>query len=305
MNFIRWEGNGINLGATNTGSGLTNIIISNNVINNCCIGIDDEGTHPKQGIKICDNLITNTYLKDGDYGHAIRFTNGLVDLTITGNTIKNVAGEYVIRAVDVKSTQVYADNLIDGFDNAVYFGSGDVTFKDCIIKNSGRVAQGKNGTIICTDGDLKVANCTLKNVCNTKGVVGATSVENTDIELINTSGAVTTGEYLQDYSGTARLKRVIGCRLRGRMTIKTDYAIVQGVTIESSSIGNNAITVSANGVLVTGCVIVTTANNAISETSGYDCNIFANNICRRTIAKTGAHSVSVNNVDLDDMTATA
>jgi hypothetical protein len=300
------QGHGINLGATNAGSALTNIIISNNVIDGCRIGIDDEGNNPKQGIKICDNLITNTYNDTGDAGHAIRFVQSLVDVVVTGNTIKNIAGEYAIRAAASNSTQVYADNLIDGLDNAVYFGSGgDITIKDCIIKNTGRVTYGTTGAIICTSGDLKVANCTLKNVCNKKGIVGATSVENTDIELINTSGALATGEYLQDYSGTARLKRVIGCHLRGRMSINTDYAIVQGVTIESSSIGNNAITVSANGVLVTGCVIVTTANNAISETSGYDCNIFANNICRRAITKTGAHSVSVNNVDLDDMTATA
>ena len=296
------QGNGINLGATNAGSGLTNIIIANNIIDNCCIGIDDEGTNPKQGIKICDNLITNTYRKDDDYGHAIRFTNGLVDLTVTGNTIKNIAGDWAIRAPEVSSIQIYADNLLDGLDNGVYFGSGNVTFKDCVIKNTGRAARGTTGAIIVTAGDLKVADCTLNGVCNTKGIVGATSVENTDIELVY-NGAVVSGEYLQDYSGTARLRRVVGCRLRGRMSIKTDYALVQGVVIESDNIGNNAITVSANGVVVTGCVIVTKANNAISETSGYDCNVFANNVTRRSIVKTGAHSVSVNNVDLDDMTA--
>lgn len=298
------QGHGINLGATNAGSGLTNIIISNNVIDGCRIGIDDEGTHPKSGIVICDNIITNTRTDGGDYGHAIRFNTGLVDVVVTGNTIKNIAGKYAIRAVETNSTQVYADNLIDGTDNAVYFGSGDITIKDCVIKNTGRVTRGTTGAIICTSGDLKVANCTLKNITNAKGVVGATSVENTDIALYK-DGALASGEYLQDYSGSARLRRVIGCHLHGRMSIKTDKAIVQGVIIESDSIGNNAITVSANGVLVTGCVIVTTANNAISETSGYDCNIFANNICRRSIVKTGAHSVSVNNVDLDDMTTTA
>lgn len=298
------QGNGINLGATNEGSGLANIVISNNVIDNCCIGIDDEGTKPKQGIKIGDNLIINTYRKDDDYGHAIRLGIGLADLTVTGNTIKNIAGEYAIRAPEASSTQIYADNLLDGLDNGVYFGSGNVTFKDCIIKNTGRAARGTTGAIVVTSGDLKVADCTLKSICNTKGIVGATSVENTDIELVY-NGAVVSGEYLQDYSGTARLRRVIGCHLRGRMTIKTNNAIVQGVRIESASIGNNAITISANGVVVTGCVIDTKAYNAISETSGYDGNLFANNIVRRSIAKTGAHSVSVNNIDLDDVGKTA
>lgn len=298
------QGHGINLGATNTGSGLTNIIISNNVIDGCRIGVDDEGTYPKSGIVICDNIIANTRTDGGDYGHAIRFNTGLVDVVVTGNTMKNIAGEFAIRAVEGNSTQVYADNLIDGLDNAVYFGSGDITIKDCVIKNTGRVTRGTTGAIICTSGVLNVANCTLKNIENAKGIVGATSVENTDIALFK-DGAVASGDYIVDYSTTYRLKRVIGCRLNGRLWIKKDYAVVQGVIIESDNIGNNAITVSANGVLVTGCVIVTKANNAISETSGYDCNIFANNICRRSIAKTGAHSVSVNNVDLDDMTATA
>ena len=290
------QGNGINLGATNEGSGLTNILISNNVIDHCCIGIDDEGTYPKQGIKICDNLITNTYRKDGDYGHAIRFNPGFVDLTVTGNTIKNIASEWAIRAVEANSTQIYADNLLDGLDNGAYFGNGDVTFKDCIIKNGGRVAQGKSGAIVCTSGDLKVANCTLKSVCNTKGIVGATSVENTDIELVY-DGAVVSGDYLIDYSTSYRLTRVIGCRLNGRLWIKKDHAIVQGVVIQSEKIGNNAITIAANGVVVTGCNINTTTNAAIMENEGCNYNLFANNIVNRGITVKGAQTLSVNNVD--------
>lgn len=294
------QGHGINLGATNAGSGLTNIIIANNVIDHCRIGIDDEGNNPKQGIKICDNLITNTYNDTGDAGHAIRFVQGLVDVVVTGNTIKNIAGDRAIRAVEINSTQVYADNLLDGLAGGVFFVSGDVTIRDCVIKNAGTVTRGTDGAIICTNGDLKVANCTLKNIENAKGIVGATSVENTDIELYK-DGVLGSGDYIIDYSTTYRLKRVIGCRLRGRLWIKKDYAVVQGVIIESDNIGNNAITVAANGVSVTGCVIVTTTNNAISETSGHDCNVFANNIVKRPIVTTGAHSIAVNNVDLDDM----
>ena len=294
------QGHGINLGATNAGSGLTNIIIANNVIDHCRIGIDDEGTHPKQGIKICDNLITNTYNDTGGAGHAIRFTQGLIDVVVTGNTIKNIAGDRAIRAIEANSTQVYANNLLDGLAGGVFYVSGDITIRDCVIKNAGTVTRGTDGAIVCTTGVLSVANCTLINIENAKGIVGATSVENTDIELYK-DGVLGSGDYIIDYSTTYRLKRVIGCRLRGRLWIKKDYAVVQGVIIESDNIGNNAITVAANGVSVTGCVIVTTTNNAISETSGHDCNIFANNIARKAIVTTGAHSIAVNNVDLDDM----
>ena len=289
-------GSGIHLGATNAGAGLANILISSNIIDHCCIGIDDEGTQPKQSIKICDNLITNTYLKDNDLGHAIRLNAGLADLTVTDNTIKNIAGDFAIRAVDANSTQMYADNLLDGLDNAVFFCNGDITIRDCVIKNTGLAARGTAGAIVCSIGDLKVSNCTMKAIGNSKGIVGATSVENTDIELY-INGVVASGDCLIDYSTSYRLARIIGCRLSGRLSIKKDHAIAQGVTIQSTNIGNNAITVAANNVIVTGCNINTNASSSIMELDGRNYNLFANNIVNRGIIVRGAQTLSVNNID--------
>lgn len=290
------QGHGINLGATNEGSSLTNIIVSNNIIDGCRIGIDDEGTHPKQGIQICDNIISNTRTDGGDYGHAIRFNTGLVDVVVTGNTIKNIAGAFAIRSIEGKSTQIYANNLLDGLNDAVFYGSGNITIRDCVIKNTGLVTRGTSGAIICTTGNLEVSNCTMKAIANSKGIVGATSVENTDIELYK-DGAVTSGDCLIDYGTSYRLNRVIGCRLSGRLWIKKDNGIVQGVSISSASIGNNAITVAANGVVVTGCNIHTTTNSAIMENEGCNHNLFAHNVVNRTITVKGAQSLAINNID--------
>ena len=81
------------------------------------------------------------------------------------------------------------------------------------------------------------------------------------------------------------------------MWIKKDNGIVQGVSISSASIGNNAITVAANGVVVTGCNIHTTTNSAIMENEGCNHNLFAHNVVNRSITVKGAQSLAINNID--------
>ena len=148
--------------------------------------------------------------------------------------------------------------------------------------------------IFLFNGTLSVYCCRLINVLSKSGIQGASVVENTHIELTDSNGVV---DGSCDPLKGANLCRVVNCRFGGRFTIQNDNALVQGVTIISSNIGTNAITVSANGVMVTGCNINTNAYSAIMESDGHNHNLFANNVVNRGITVKGAQTLSVNNVD--------
>lgn len=300
------HGNGVNLGATQTGAGLTNISVADNIIHRCSSGVNFSGTQPKSAIKISGNTISDCYTDTTSFGYAIYSDAGFTDITVLGNTIRNIGGDYALRLISGSSKQMIYDNLFENIAKQIFYGSGEVIIKDCVFNGVGTAAHlDAKAAIQKHNGTLTVSGCKFSDIRSNCAVQGATVVENTEIEMVNTSGTPNAGgDVLKNLSGDANsLLRVANCKFGARFIINRDNAIVQGVHITSTKIGSNAIIVNANGVLVTGCNISINSNSAIAEGAGYNGNIFANNITNRSITTVGDKTVSVNNVDLRTLTA--
>lgn len=292
------HGTGVKLCSTISGTGLTNVVVADNVIAGCDNGVLLSGVPLKYGIKIQNNLISDC-INEGVHAY------GINDMTIQGNTLRNVGVGIVAYQSCDTSTQVYTDNYFENVAGCAVWCAGTAVVKNCVFNGVGLTASPAasipNGAIQKWGGTLTVSGCVLKGVhlSGVKyGIHNADYVEHTDIELLNK----TTGE--ADGSGGAIAgmftKRIIGGTILGRVEIKADGGIMQGVNLCQTS-GAHAVTVAANRVSIIGCVIEnnsgTASYKAINETAGYNYNLFANNIVNRAITITGAQSVAVNNVD--------
>lgn len=289
------HGNGIHFATTNSGSRITNLLISHNIIVACDVGIRSSGFYDREGIRISENIITDCA------GRALHIEGtttdnqfGVKDVSVNNNTFRNIGGDYAIRCPAITSKQMYSNNALTNLQGKAMYVSGDVTIQDCLFDGVCLGGRDDAAVIHIFNGALSVYGCRLVNVLSKTGIYGASVVENTNIELTDTNGVV---DGSCDPLKGANLTRVVNCRLGGRFTIGKDNAIVQGVTITSSNIGANAITIRANSVIVTGCNININAYSAIMESGGFNRNLFANNIVNRGITVQGAQTVSVNNVD--------
>lgn len=289
------RGNGINFAATNSGSIVTNLLIHHNALVGCYRGVRGMGAFDREGIRIDENIIADCS-EEAIYvdGNAVDNSTGVRDVAVCGNTFRNIGGSYAIRSSSSISRQIFVNNTFENLAQKAMYLSGDITLRDCLFKDVCMQARDDQAVVMLYAGSLSVYSCRLVNVLSKAGIQGASVVENTHIELTDTDGVV---DGSCDPLKGANLTRVVNCRLGGRFTISKDNAVVQGVTITSSNIGTHAITINANGVLVTGCNININDKDAIRESADKNHNLFANNIVNRTITTVGANTVSINNVD--------
>ena len=251
-------------------------------------------------MKIQNNVFDNC-LKE-----AIKGT-GIHDVTISGNTFRNIKGSVAIQMIDSSTNvRVISDNLFINMEHAAINLAGLVTIKDCVFNGIGTTETpltDRSCAISKYAGNMTVSGCVLKDAriyssaTQTGGLAGgiqnADCIENTDIELVLNGVTNAGGDAIK---GSAT-KRIIGGKLGGRVAVSQPNAIVQGLVIESTNIGNDALIINAKGVAVTGCVISTNSNYAIAEGTNADYNLIANNVCKRPIkAKVGANTVITNNV---------
>lgn len=314
------HGKAMSLNCPNNGSSIDNVIIADNVMVGCDDGICMEGTYTKRGIKIQNNIIADCL------GEAV-WTNAVEDITISGNTFRNIKGGNAINTANqaANTRLLLSDCVFENIENMAVYCGGNTVMKDCVFNGVGTAETPlatPNPAITKSTGTLTVSGCVLKDIRlnGTKGgIQNADYIEHTDIELISKTGVANAGG--DAIKGTT--KRIIGGTMGGRIAVSQPNAIVQGVTIVSTNIGgsaltvsgdntavadchfqvnqNNVIAVNANGVSVTGCHIevaqASTTGNAIKEADGKNHNLFANNIVNRAIATVGAQSVAVNNID--------
>ena len=290
------HGKGINLGATNEGAGIYNVVIADNVIDGCDMGIRLSGALPKDNVKISGNLIAHC-------SENALWTSKAGTLTVCGNVFRAVGGTY---AVDTSvyggdSRPFLADNV---FEDIAYGGvccAGTSVLKDCVFNGLGTAETAPTGNVYGVykySGELTVSGCRFKNVrmlTLKSGIHDADEIDNTSVEVVNkTTGGVDGG----GASVTGAVNRIVGSALIGRVDLTQDHSILQGtkITYKGSA---HAVSVSADGVSVTGCIILADNGSyrAINEASGCNHNLFADNIVNRGIGVTGAQSVAVNNVD--------
>lgn len=304
------HGNGINFAATNAGASITNLVIDDNVIVGCDKGVRGSGSYDRECVRIDNNVITDcsgeavhidgNITKDG-------VTYGAKDIVVAGNTIREIKGENALYIYCPSAERlIISDNHLKNLHHSALSVCGQAVVSNCVFDRVGITDTARTSRTCAISkyaGTLTVSGCVLKNilvyssVTNDGGVSGgiehADNIEHTDIELVLKGVANGGGEAIK---GSAT-KRVIGGQIGGRITISQPNAIVQGVTIVSSNIGNDALVINGKGVAVTGCVINTNNYYAISEGANADYNMIANNICKRPIKdKVGANTVIVNNI---------
>ena len=283
------QGNGINLGATNAGSGFCNILIEGNVIQGCNNGISDEGQFQKEFVSIHNNIISDCVSLRKGFGSGIYFEfPGFVNASICGNKIRNTdaCGIYA-RGID---TIIDGNDIENTGDVAIFIG-GSATVRNCIIKDT----AGGAAAISCLNSAVyTVSGCRISGARQEKGIVGATEVEGTTISFVDADGNAVTNRKVIDSS---YLKRLVNCQLDGYMFLTTANTLVDGVTLNCGQQWQPAFKVIANGVIITGCHITAqSGRDAILEESGRNGNLFANNIVNRPITVVGAQSVAVNNI---------
>jgi hypothetical protein len=293
------RGNGINMGATNAGSGITNVVVTGNVITDCCNGIKTMDTlYDKSNITISNNIVSGCAGDLDTDGYAIYTGTKTYNLLISGNKFHNIAGMYAVR-VAVADNALLTDNLFSDIAADALYTSGDVAVRNCTFRNTGTVTA--SGQVIIkyanSANKLTVSGCRLTGVNQSKGISNADVVENTDIEFVNVGSAL---------SGTTT-SRIIGGRfIGGSVTLSTDGAVMRDVTIESATTGSGAVVINANGVSVTGCnIYVSTSKKAIYENDGKTGNLVANNVVNGKLGASAVliladneGTVCVNNVDL-------
>lgn len=292
------RGSGVHFNTPQTGAKITNLSITDNIISDCTNGIVASGTNPKNGLKIHNNMITDC----AEYG--IELTGGLGDVTIVGNTIRNVYCG--VSAKKLTSRQLYADNLFENIGECALYVRGQVMVKNCVFNDvSVTATTGTNGAILndvsaTTNGKLTVQGCTMTGIRSKYAIYGAQVVRDTDIGFVDANGNNTFTAACFGGSKDCLLHTLVGGNLGGRVEMSVDEGIIMGAKITYSG-STNAVNVKANKVSVTGCIITnnstTSSYKAILEADGKNYNLFANNIVNRSIVTVGAQSVAVNNID--------
>ncbi|MBR2319861.1 MAG: right-handed parallel beta-helix repeat-containing protein [Clostridia bacterium] len=292
------RGNGVNIGATNAGSGITNVVVNSNVITDCCSGVYVMDTqYPKSNISVKNNIITGCYGDLSQDGYAIHTGTKTYSLCISGNTLKDIRGANAVK-VAAADTAVFTNNLFQDIAACALYCSGDVAVRNCTFLNIGTVDASTQAIAMhkASTYKLVVSDCRLIGIQQKKGIVNVDVVENTEIELVN-GGVPVSNCY-----------RIIGCKFNGHIAVARDGAVVQGLTLTDNSTGAHAITITGRGISVIGCNIYqggkkkAILENDVDTATG---NLIANNIVDGTLStqamliladNTG--TVCVNNVDL-------
>lgn len=292
------RGNGVNIGATNAGSGITNVVILGNVITDCHNGIRVmDTTNPKRNISIVNNTIVGCGGDLTSDGYAIHTGTQTYQLLVSGNNIRDIGGEQALKIV-VADHALVTDNLVSDTVGYALLASGDVEVRNstfCNIGTGGTAAQAIQ-KMDSTASRLCLSGCRLTDIHCNVGIRNADVVENTDVELVNGLTAL----------ASKYLTRLTGGRLTGTVSLNKAGAVMQGVTVEIPAAANHAVTIAADGVSVTGCRIhVGNGKKAVMENDGVAGSLVANNVVDGTLSisatlilvnNTG--SVCVNNVDM-------
>lgn len=292
------RGNGVNIAATNDGSGITNVIVDSNVITDCCSGVYVMDTqYAKSNISVKNNIITGCYGDLDKDGYAIHTGTKTYSLCVSGNTMKDIRGENAVK-VAVADTAVFTDNLFQDIAACALYCSGDVAVRNCTFRNIGTVDASTQAITMhkASVNKLVVSDCRLIGIQHKKGIVNVDVVENTEIELVN-GGVPVSNCY-----------RIIGCKFNGYIALARDGAVVQGLTLTDNSTGTHAITITGRGISVIGCHIYQGGKKKAIQENDVDTatgNLIANNVVDGTLSTAATliladntGTVCVNNVDL-------
>lgn len=272
------QGSGIGMSAKNEGCAVHNATITDNIITGCNVGISSSGLKLKDGVIISNNNISDCRKLHGANGRGIDLEGTHTDVVMRGNTIRSTEGVSAYFACSAKDVIVFENNIIKDAGNcAMYLAGGEFIIRDCTITNTGLDSASPGSGAIYYYGTpiIRVYRCRVTGVRQSKGITNATVVEDTIVEMVDADGNAVADK--SPLSGST-LKRLVNCQVEGMITIGQDGAIVQGVTTTCSS-SAPAITVSASGVMVTGCQIHHTGKvECIKEKGTVDGNLFINNI---------------------------
>lgn len=278
------NGNGINIGCPNAGATAENVLIENIIIKDCINGVAFSGTYPKNHITMSNIII------DGVSGQGFLLeSNTMKGISIKGCTIKNTGGHGIFAStISEDDVMLISDCLLEGIQEQGIVINSNCKINNCYIYGVGMKGGMTSGAIQRFGGEMVVSNCKLANVQMTKGIQEASSVSDTDIFFASGDGDAITGSLL---------KSVVGGRTNGRITIGANGAIVDGVTIESSANVYHAIHLSgAKKTIVSNCRITISNYDAVGETGDADYNIITGIISNKSVNKIGANSIAVNNI---------
>lgn len=293
------HGNGINIAAVNNGAGLYNIHVAYNATCSCDTGIADSGIKLKENVVIESNTFS-----DCSTGRGINLSGGYPNLIIRNNTIRNTRshGMYIDGSA-APNTVLLEGNTFENVGELAGFlaGSGcEYDIRDCIIKNTGVVSATGRAAIYNYIGTatVRVYGCRFTGVRQERATEYVNEIENTCIEMVDTDGNRITNR--PAIAGNT-LQRLVNCRFDGYFSISQDNAIVQGNIITNGEGWMHALTINANGVIVSGNQITQTDKSKsklpVAENSGKNYNLFMGNVCNAAITTVGAQSVAVNNID--------
>lgn len=292
------QGVGINIGATNSGSSVDRIVAANNLITDCNAGIRVmETTYAKRDVSLVNNTICRCYGDADSDGYAIYTGSKTYALMVVGNRINNIGGLVAVRIVATDHALV-TDNLFQDIQGDALRTSGDVTVRNCTFVNIG-LGGGSAQAVQKLDSAsyrLTVDGCRMTGICSSVGIRNADVVENTDIEFVN-NGTALASKYL---------KRLVGGRLNGIVTLNKAGALMRDVTIEANTAGNHAVTIANSGISVIGChITIGSGKKAIIENDGCVNNIVAHNMVdgnlntgSKLIVADNEGTICVNNMDL-------
>ena len=271
-------GRGINIGATNAGSGVTGLVVSDNVISNITgegVGIGTEGSYSKDA-QINGCTIYNC--KVGIYtAYCNARVSGCIISDISETAVKMITHLHGCHIRNVQGQAVLVD--------------GKCIIRDCVFDGIALGETKPTGAIqqFSTSAVLEVYNTKLTNIQCDKGIHNGAKFVNVDVELVGTTGDA--------FSGTLN-KYIYGGKINGRITTIQNNGIIDGLTIESTKNLWNAPIVLADktGVIVTNCHIILTSYDAIKESGTSDKNLIVNNVVNRGITVIGANTVKEHNI---------
>ena len=275
------NGSGINIGAP-AGS-IDNLIVSNNVVKDCTMGIVTSSPGDKTNVVLKDNEITGC-------GYGIYLNSPSTELLID-NCIIDKSTECGLRIMGT-NTLIKNTKVTNSSKKAMYFTSSSGKVENCEIDKSGLVdntvpAVEQYQKASTTIDGLKITNCD-----NLTAILG--------VDYIN--GANVTQTETKDHIAVKRVKRVTNSKFNRSIYVTVEGCEVDNVEITMNSpVSNVAAIYVANAVntLVQNCNIKVPTGYAIREAGAKSSsNTVKNNVATggSGFKKLAENSVFENNV---------
>ena len=280
------RGNAINIGAP--GGDIINVLIDNNSVVGCNVGVRFSGKGTKENVTISNMKVVNV--------------NAVVDTTSSQNNKNILINNFFceeIKDTAIKiigsSEVIVRDGTLKNCQNAVLFNtSKDLLFENVLMDGVGLSGtESKTGAIYQSNyTNSTVSGCIIKNCAFPVGISKMDKVYNTEIYI--NDGVIGTS--------IKSAKEIVGGIVNRRVAVNNSGAIVKGLTIKTSqSLGSTPAIYLVN---LTDCVIenctidIPEGSKAIVESGTSDNNVVRNNVIigKRTVSKKGANSVFEENV---------